>query len=82
MAETTIAVSKERILEYFKLNFAEAEKMFELLQQAKKTVAAVGHLQACGFTACTCGAVDKFKLESLEFWRQVQAIESGWKPSS
>lgn len=82
MAETAITATKERMLEYFSLNFVEAEKMFNLLQQAKKTISAVGHLQTCGFTGCTCGAINAFKIESLEFWRQVQAIESGWKPSS
>jgi hypothetical protein len=80
MAETAITVTKERMLEYFSLNFREAEKMFNLLQQAKKTIAAAGHQHACRFQGCTCGAVETFKAESLEFWRQVQAIESGWKP--
>ncbi|HEV7522976.1 MAG TPA: hypothetical protein VGP89_17880 [Candidatus Angelobacter sp.] len=80
MAETAVTVTKEKMLEYFSLNFVEAEKMFNLLQQAKKTIGAAGHRQTCGFHGCTCGAVEAFKSESIEFWRQVQAIESGWKP--
>jgi hypothetical protein len=69
------AVTKEKLLEYFALNFVEAEKMFNMLEQAKKTISAVGHRNHCGFHGCTCGAVETFKIESSEFWRQVQA----WK---
>jgi hypothetical protein len=75
-----MSLTKEQ--EYFALNMAEAEKMFNLLQQAKKTISAVGHKIPCGFSGCTCGAVNTFKLESAEFWRLVQEIESGWPAAS
>lgn len=68
--------TKEQMLEYFALNFAEAEKAYNLIQQAKKAISAAGHRTSCGFHACTCGAVETFKIESGEFWRQMQAFES------
>lgn len=56
-------------------------KHTELAEQAKRTILAVGHRVAgpnhpgCAFSGCTCGAVENFKAEQCEFWRQVQALE-------
>ncbi len=56
-----------------------SDQAYNLIQQAKKTIAAVGHRQTCGFSGCTCGAVNTFKVEQGEFWRQVRAFEDAIK---
>lgn len=74
--------TREELLEYLALNFEVAEKTYNLIQQAKKAILAAGHRvrsethPGCNFSGCTCGAVETFKVESGEFWRQVQQLES------
>lgn len=76
---------KKKWLEYWAENMSQAEMAFNLIQQAKKAVAAVGHKQGCAFSGCTCQAVETFKIESAEFWRQIREFEqaiSAQRPSN
>lgn len=45
------------------------------VEQAAKTLNAGGHKTACGFSGCTCGAVDAFKTERLEFFRLKEQLK-------
>jgi hypothetical protein len=50
------------------------KKLTEIIEQAKKAIAAVGHRRSCDFSACTCGSVENFKVESAEFWRLIREL--------
>ncbi len=48
------------------------------IEQAARALNAGGHrvTPLCSFIACTCRAVEKFRVERGEFFRQYQAIKS------
>lgn len=50
------------------------ELLIKALEQAKKAILAASHAINCGFSACTCGRVENFKIESGEFWRIVYGL--------
>lgn len=62
----------DKAIESLTKRLAEAEKA---LEQAAKTLNAGGHRTTCGFSGCTCGAVDDFKTERLEFFRMREAAK-------
>lgn len=51
-----------------------AEK--QLIEQAAKTINSAGHKTHCRFAACSCGAVDEFKSQRLEFFRLLESYKA------
>lgn len=44
-----------------------------VIAQAEKAINAAGHRTSCQFHGCSCGAVDEFKCERIEFFRLLKA---------
>lgn len=55
------------------------QQLIELVSIARKTISFAGHTPSCQFKACSCGAVEEFKIYSSEFWRQIHSLENGLK---
>lgn len=48
----------------------------KLIEQATKAINSAGHKTHCRFAACSCGAVDEFKSQRLEFFRLLESYKS------